>query len=227
MNKDEVKTVIIYTDGACLGNPGAGGYGVVLIYGEHRKELSGGFRLTTNNRMEMMAALVGLEALDKPCQVRLYSDSRYLVDAITKGWARKWRDNNWWRNKAEKALNTDLWEKLLELSDKHQVEFLWIKGHAGHPENERCDKLAVLAAEQENLLEDTGYDQKAVPKKVKITDEGQPCRKCSTPVIKKIPQQKRKPNQTYYFEYYFYCPNCKAKYMVDAAKREITPSTSG
>jgi ribonuclease HI len=214
--------VMIYTDGACLENPGPGGYGVILNYGRHKKELSGGFDFTTNNRMEMMAAIVGLEALQRPCQVKLYSDSRYVVDAITKGWAQKWRNNNWWRNKAEKALNPDLWARLLELCEKHEVEFIWIKGHAGHTENERCDELAKQAAEQEYLPEDDGYDPEASTEKIKITSEGQPCRKCSTPVIKKTPHTKPKENQTYYYEYYLSCPNCKTMYMVEEAKRTVS-----
>ena len=136
------KTVIIYTDGACSGNPGPGGYGVVLIYGKHRKELSGGEPSTTNNRMEIMGVIKGLESLKEPCEVAIYSDSRYVVDAIEKGWAKRWKENGWMRNKKEPALNTDLWEALLILLDKHKVKFHWVKGHAGHPENERCDELA-------------------------------------------------------------------------------------
>jgi ribonuclease HI len=159
MSKDqnELPEVTIYTDGGSLGNPGPGGYGVVLLYGKHRKELSGGFRLTTNNRMEITAAIVGLEALKTPCKVTLYSDSRYLVDAINKGWAKRWQKNNWRRNKSDRALNPDLWQKLLKLIDRHQVTFRWTKGHAGNPENERCDQLAVQAASQEDLPPDRGY----------------------------------------------------------------------
>jgi len=238
--------VIIYTDGACLENPGGpGGYGVVLSYSKHRKELSGGFYFTTNNRMEMMAAIIGLESLQRPCQVKLYSDSRYLVDAITKGWAKRWRNNNWWRNKEKKALNPDLWARLLDLCDKHQVEFTWIKGHAGHTENECCDKLATSAAKQDELPKDEGYvpnvksgkkqstsEGKSCKKvkntsegehckKVRVRSEGDPCRNCSTPVIKKIPRAKRRENQTYYYEYYLYCPDCKRMYMVEEAKRDI------
>ncbi|MBE7024296.1 MAG: ribonuclease HI [Ruminococcaceae bacterium] len=138
-----MKQVEIFTDGACSGNPGSGGYGVVLKYGGAQKELSGGDRETTNNRMELTAAIVGLEALKERCAVTLYSDSKYLVDAIKCGWAVKWRENGWMRNKKEPALNPDLWERLLDLLDKHVVELVWVKGHAGHPENERCDKLAV------------------------------------------------------------------------------------
>ncbi|MGF1495068.1 MAG: ribonuclease HI [Microcoleaceae cyanobacterium] len=153
-----LKRVTIYTDGACSGNPGAGGYGTVLIYGKHRKEISGGFRRTTNNRMEMMAAIVGLELLKSKCNVTLYTDSRYLVDAMTKGWARKWQSNGWKRNAKEKAKNPDLWERLLELCSQHRVEFNWVRGHAGNVENERCDRLAVQASRQQDLLEDEGYD---------------------------------------------------------------------
>ena len=153
------KQVIIYTDGACRNNPGPGGYGVVLLYGEHRKELSGGVQRTTNNRMEMLAAIVGLEALKEPCQVALYSDSQYVVNAISKGWAKRWQKNNWMRNKEEKALNPDLWERLLGLCDRHQVTFHWVRGHAGNVENERCDQLAVAAAMGSTLAIDEGYEQ--------------------------------------------------------------------
>ena len=142
-----MKTVLIYTDGACSGNPGPGGYGAVLIYGNHRKEFSGYDPETTNNRMELMGVIISLKALKEPCNVNLYSDSKYVVDAIEKGWAIRWKQNNWKRNKTEKALNTDLWEELLNLLEKHKVSFHWVKGHAGHPENERCDELARDAIE--------------------------------------------------------------------------------
>ena len=152
--------VKIHTDGACLGNPGPGGYGVVLRYGEHSKELSGGFRLTTNNRMELLAVIKGLEALNQPSQVVLFSDSKYVVDAMAKGWAVKWRANGWQRNKRERAVNPDLWARLLELCAEHDVEFRWVKGHAGVADNERCDRLAVAAAKEHNLPEDPGYPPK-------------------------------------------------------------------
>ncbi len=152
-----VKAVEIYTDGACLGNPGPGGYGAVLIYGPHRRELSGGFRLTTNNRMEMMGAIVALNALTEPCAVTLYSDSKYVVDAMVKGWAKRWQRQNWMRTKTEPALNPDLWAELLQAGDRHQVTWRWVKGHAGNPENERCDRLAVAAAHQPQLPPDLGY----------------------------------------------------------------------
>lgn len=152
-----MKTVTIYTDGACSGNPGPGGYGTVLLYGEARKELSGGYRLTTNNRMEILAVIKGLEALKEPCRVLLYSDSRYVVDAIEKGWVAKWRQNGWMRNKKERAQNVDLWERMTALLEKHQVSFHWVKGHADNPENERCDELARMAIQSGSLLEDEMY----------------------------------------------------------------------
>ncbi|KKJ00894.1 ribonuclease HI [Prochlorothrix hollandica] len=151
------KTVDIYTDGSCLHNPGPGGYGVVMLFGDHRKELSGGVRRTTNNRMEMMAAIVGLQALQEPCQVTLYTDSQYVVNAMTKGWAKRWRAQGWMRNKKDKAVNPDLWTQLLDLCDRHRVDFRWVRGHAGNVENERCDRLAVQAAKQSDLPPDEGY----------------------------------------------------------------------
>ncbi|MBQ7646761.1 MAG: ribonuclease HI [Clostridia bacterium] len=143
-----MKSVNIYTDGACKGNPGPGGYGVILEYNGKRKELSEGFRETTNNRMELTAAIVGLKALKEPCRVDLYSDSKYLVDSVTKGWVFAWRKNNWVKSDKKKALNVDLWTELLDLMNIHDITFIWVKGHDGHPENERCDELAVRAAER-------------------------------------------------------------------------------
>lgn len=140
---DNIKHVQIYTDGACSGNPGPGGYGVILRYNDKCKELSGGESHTTNNRMELTAVIEGLSALKEPCDVILYSDSKYIIDAVEKGWARKWKQNGWMRNQKEPALNPDLWDMLLTLLQKHKVKFSWVKGHAGHPENERCDTLAV------------------------------------------------------------------------------------
>jgi ribonuclease HI len=151
--------VTVYTDGACLGNPGPGGYGAVLLYGSQRKELSGGFKLTTNNRMEITAALIALEALQKPCRVILYSDSQYLVNAMSKGWAQRWQANGWMRNKREDAVNPDLWERMLELCQHHTVDFQWVRGHSGAKENERCDRLAVAAARGFGLPDDAGYSR--------------------------------------------------------------------
>jgi ribonuclease HI len=275
-SKTEVKQVTIYTDGACIGNPGPGGYGVVLLFGKHRRELAGGYQLTTNNRMEILAAIVGLEALTQNCEVKLHTDSRYVVDTMMLGWAKRWQANSWWRNDkhTEPAINADLWERLLAACEKHKsVEFIWVKGHAGDIENERCDTLAVAASNEKDLLVDTGYKPKSgvatavtVPaatarllkpqpaqaqqdssalvssdeaakqpnnlaisnnnkqagsnndQHVKITYVGQSCRKCGTPVIKKIPKSKHKPNQPYYYEWYLYCPGCATMYMVEEAK---------
>lgn len=149
-----MKKVEIFTDGACSGNPGPGGFGVVLRFNGVEKELSGGFKNTTNNRMELMGAIAGLEALKEPCEVTLTTDSQYLVNAIEKGWVYKWKANGWMRNNKEEALNRDLWERLLRVMEKHRVRFQWIRGHAGHAENERCDRLAVQAASKDNLPED-------------------------------------------------------------------------
>lgn len=135
--------VTIYTDGACSGNPGPGGYGAILMYGEHKKELSGGEAVTTNNRMELMGVITALKALKRPCTVHLYTDSQYVVNAIEKGWAKKWQANGWMRNKKDRAMNPDLWQELLDLLNIHQVTFHWVKGHAENPYNNRCDELAV------------------------------------------------------------------------------------
>ena len=221
---DDLKQVTIYTDGGCDPNPGPGGYGVVLLYGGHRKELSGGFRRTTNNRMEIYAAIQGLEALKEPCQVTLYSDSEYLVNAISQGWALRWKARRWMRNSKERALNPDLWERLLALCEKHQVTFVWLKGHAGTTENERCDSLAAQALQRRDLPEDEGYEnppEAAVP--VRITEEGQPCRKCGTPVVKRKPRRVPRPGQETKMEYYLYCPQCGTSYTVEDAKVAIPP----
>jgi ribonuclease HI len=149
-----MKKISLFTDGACSGNPGPGGYGIILQYGTHEKELSGGFADTTNNRMELMAVIVGLEQLRESCTVTVVTDSRYIVDAMEKGWVTKWRSNGWMRNKKDKALNADLWKRLLAAVAPHTVTFTWVNGHAGHTQNERCDCLAVAAAAQPGLLPD-------------------------------------------------------------------------
>ena len=138
-----MKHVYIYTDGACSGNPGPGGWGAILRFGTAQKELSGGEALTTNNRMELTGVISALCALKEPCEVTLQSDSRYVIDSITKGWVYSWKKKGWKKGDGKPALNVDLWERLLPLLERHKVEFVWIKGHAGHPENERCDRLAV------------------------------------------------------------------------------------
>lgn len=142
-----MKQVFVYTDGACRGNPGVGGWGAVLVYDKHEKELSGGERETTNNRMELTAAIMALSALKEPCEVKLTTDSKYLCDAITQGWAEAWKNNGWKKADKKPALNRDLWEELLTLLQKHNVTFEWVKGHDGHPYNERCDRLATEFAD--------------------------------------------------------------------------------
>ncbi|MCR4672940.1 MAG: ribonuclease HI [Lachnospiraceae bacterium] len=158
------KKVIIYTDGSSRGNPGPGGYGAVLLFtdskGEtHRKEISAGYRMTTNNRMELMAVISALNELLVPCDVDLYSDSKYIVDAVNEHWIDKWMKNGWKRNRKDPVANPDLWKLLLSAMNDHQVSFHWVKGHDGVAQNEVCDRLAVAAAEGSELLEDTGYTE--------------------------------------------------------------------
>ena len=156
------KRVTVFTDGACSRNPGPGGYAAILQYGEHRRELSGGFRRTTNNRMELTAAIKALEALKQPCVVTLVSDSEYVTNGITKNWAKGWRAKGW-RRAGKIVPNWDLWRQLLNLCDRHRVELQWVEGHAGHSENEQCDRLAVAAAASPDLPIDTGYERPAEP----------------------------------------------------------------
>jgi ribonuclease HI len=153
----QTPTIVLYSDGACLGNPGPGGYAAILTYGDHRRELSGGFRLTTNNRMELMGAIKGLEALKRPCAVTLVSDSEYLVNSLRKGWAAAWRAQGW-KRKGKVVPNADLWTELLTLADRHRVTVEWVRGHAGHVENERCDLLATAAAAANPQDVDVGYE---------------------------------------------------------------------
>ncbi|HPR83339.1 MAG TPA: ribonuclease HI [Pontiellaceae bacterium] len=150
--------VEIYTDGACKGNPGPGGYGVVLLAGGRRKELSGGFRKTTNNRMELLACIEGLRSLKRPCTVVLTSDSKYVVEAMNKSWAKRWRANGWKLSPSKPAKNSDLWKQLLDLCGSHQVSFKWVQGHNGHPENECCDVLAVAASQLKDLPADIAFE---------------------------------------------------------------------
>jgi ribonuclease HI len=216
------KSVIIYTDGACEPNPGPGGYGVVLIFDGKIKKYSQGYFQTTNNRMEIMAAIAALEALKITTSVTIYSDSKYLVNAITQGWARSWKESGWLRKGGKNIPNSDLWDRLLQLDEMHNVTYLWVKGHSGNRFNEVADALSYEAIERGDKIEDEGYlkqmiDGKETPSK--ITEEGQPCRKCSTPVVRRIPDRKRKKGQAYYFEYYLYCPQCGTRYLVEDAKR--------
>ncbi len=150
--------LLIYTDGGAINNPGPGGYGAVIVTDEHERELSGGYRLTTNNRMELMACIQALRSLGSGKEaVMLYSDSSYVVNGISKGWAKGWRKQGWKKSDGQPAKNDDLWAELLALTEKREISFHWVKGHSGNPLNERCDKLAVTSARKENLPEDTGY----------------------------------------------------------------------
>ncbi len=160
--------VEIYTDGACKGNPGPGGYGVVLLFGDREKELSGGFRETTNNRMELIACVEGLRSLKRPCEVVLTSDSKYVVNAMVKGWAKKWRSKGWMLSPSKHAKNPDLWAALLDLCAEHAVTFKWVKGHANHPENERCDQLAVAASNEKERPVDIGFEN---PDQARVQDD--------------------------------------------------------
>ncbi len=147
-----MKKIEMFTDGACSGNPGPGGWGTILKFNGVEKELSGGEHETTNNRMEMIAVISGLKALKEPCEVDLFTDSKYVCDSVTKGWVYSWQKNNWRKADKKPALNVDLWEEMLMLLDMHKVTFNWIKGHNGHPENERCDKMAVTEASKHKIL---------------------------------------------------------------------------
>lgn len=240
--EDLIPEVSIYSDGGAEPNPGKGGFGVIMTYKEHTKEFSQGYLLTTNNRMELMGVIFALEKLKKSSIVNVYTDSQYVVNGITKGWAEKWKSNNWFRTRTTKASNYDLWDRLLNLiSTNQKVTFNWVKGHAGHKENERCDELANLALNGKDLLEDFGYEPTKEEiytsnhseqkehnyGKKKILNEGDNCRKCNTQVIKKQPKKKPKPSQEYYFDYYLFCPVCKTMYMVEEAKRFLNNRESG
>jgi len=159
--EDVADGIVIYTDGGSINNPGPGGYGVVIMEGGRKIELCGGFRLTTNNRMEMMAAIVALRQVkNRQETIRLYSDSSYLVNGISKGWLKKWQSNGWKRSDGQYVLNIDLWQELIDLIEKGNVSFHWVKGHAGNELNERCDKLAVNSAKKDDLPVDSGYEKK-------------------------------------------------------------------
>ena len=236
MMLNKIPEVNLYSDGGAEPNPGKGGFGVIMTCNAARKEFSQGYVLTTNNRMELMGVIHGLERLVTKCIVNVFSDSRYVIDGIEKGWAIKWKSNNWYRTKTDKAMNHDLWDRLLLLiSLQEKVTFYWVKGHDGHTENERCDKLASAALNGDKLLVDTLYqptelrsanvEESGLQERLKyinVKKEGDLCRKCDTKVIKKQRKKKTiKPGQTYYFEYYLFCPNCKTIYMVEDAKRVI------
>ena len=146
-----MKHVELYTDGACSGNPGPGGYGAILVYGGKEKEMSGGDHSTTNNRMELLGVITGLSALREPCEVDLYSDSKYVIDALQKRWVYAWQKNGWRKADKKPALNVDLWEQLLPLVEKHEVHYHWVKGHAENEKNDRCDRLAVAQSQKHKI----------------------------------------------------------------------------
>lgn len=157
-----MKRVVIHTDGACKGNPGPGAYGAVLVCGKHRKEISAGYRLTTNNRMELRAAIAALGLLSEPCEVDLHSDSKYLVQAINEKWLDGWQRRGWVTSDKKPVKNQDLWREIIMVMKGHKIRWCWVKGHAGHKENERCDDLANLAVAGKNLHEDDGFEASAI-----------------------------------------------------------------
>lgn len=233
----EIPDIELFSDGGAEPNPGKGGFGVILSYKGKRKEFFQGYKLTTNNRMELMGVIFGLEQLKTKSNVQVFTDSRYVIDGITKGWAEKWKKNGWKRKKNNPAINSDLWDRLLNAIAEHNVELNWVKGHSGHLENECCDALANKGINSKELIVDVGYEPKEIDNdqssstnktyskqsKIKIEKVGDECRKCGEPVIKKIPKKKKiKPNQSYYFEYYLFCPSCNTMYMTEDGKREIT-----
>jgi ribonuclease HI len=233
----EIPDISLYSDGGAEPNPGIGGFGVILSYKGKEKEFYQGYKLTTNNRMELMGVIYGLEQLKTKSNVQVFTDSQYVVNGINKGWAEKWKQNNWIRKKSGKALNSDLWDRLLTLTSEHNCVFNWVKGHAGHIQNERCDVLANQGIYSADLLDDHGYEPPVENEespafvterqhsntKTTVEKEGDRCRKCDAQVIKRTPKKKTlRPNQTYYFEYYLFCPSCQTMYMVEDAKREIT-----
>ena len=223
----DLPIVEIYSDWWARPNPGPGGYWVVMKYKWVTKEFSGFEDKTTNNRMELTGAITWLEKLTKKSKVNLYTDSQYTINGIEKWWAKKWKVNNWMRTKTEKATNYDLWERLLNIVEKHEVKFNWVKWHNGHEENERCDELATeeilkniwegkINIDKENEIKKILNQN--VDKSIKITGEWQACRKCWTKVIKAIPKKKSTKNKSYYYKYYLNCPWCKTNYFVDEAK---------
>jgi len=234
MTVKNIPEVYIYSDGWANPNPGPGAYGVLMKYGEHQKDFSQGYKMTTNNRMELMWAITGLRKLKTRSKVILTTDSQYTINGIEKWWAKKWQANNWFRTGSQKAQNWDLWKILLEEVAKHDVTFKWIKGHNGHLENEICDQLATLAMKRDDLLIDEWFTQapeKAKVKKIPTTQTGllsdfesagSDCKKCQNPLVKKYPKHTKKTlEKQYYYEYYHHCLSCKTNYMLEEAKRDI------
>ena len=247
--KIKLPEVELYSDWWANPNPGKWWYWIILCCKWVKKEFNEWFEITTNNRMELTWVITWLNKLKTKSKVKVYTDSQYTINWIEKWWAKKWKKNNWYRTKTEKAVNYDLWEKLLDIVSIHEVEFEWVRWHNGHEENERCDELATLAMDNKKLKVDNGY----VPSKnsnqttiwllednknkediikvlskwkwdstIKVRKEWDPCKKCLTPVIKKKPKHTKKTLlKSYYYEYFFTCPNCKTNYIVNDAKRDI------
>ena len=238
MEWTEIPEINLYSDGGAEPNPGKGGFGVIMSYKDRKREFNQGYKLTTNNRMELMGVIYGLERLKTKSVVNIFTDSRYVIDGIEKGWAERWKSKNWYRTRTEMAINHDLWDRLLTLiSVQQKVTFNWVKGHAGHLENERCDELALAALRGGNLLIDSGYQPiqsksndmnegdhiQPSARKIKVSEDGAACRKCGTKVVKKQTKKKvAKPGQTYYYEYFLLCPSCKTMYFIEDAKRDVT-----
>lgn len=229
------QTVYIYSDGWANPNPGPGAYGVLMKCWEHQKDFSQWYKRTTNNRMELMWAITGLQKLKKKSTVILTTDSQYTINGIEKWWAKKWKANNWMRTWSQKAQNWDLWEILLSEVEKHDVKFQWIKWHSGHLENEICDELATLAMQKNDLLIDewfiekpeeksktkkSSWNQSSLLSKFELT--GTDCKKCQHPLVKKYPKHTKKTlTKQYYYEYFHHCESCKTNYMLQEAKRDI------
>jgi len=238
-----IPEVELFSDGWANPNPGKWWYWIILSCRWVKKEFSQWYTLTTNNRMELTWVITWLSKLKTRSKVQVYTDSQYTINWIEKWWAEKWKANNWYRTKVEKATNFDLWEILIDLIPKHEVKFTWVKWHNWHIENERCDELATLAMESDNLIEDKNYvpnesDQLTLTdtnnkdkiiktlwkwdKSIKVTKEWDKCRKCLNKVIKKFPKHTQKTlEKKYYYEYFLSCPYCKTNYMIEDWKRDI------
>jgi len=226
-----IPEVHIFSDWGANPNPGPGAYGVIMEYRGVKKEFSGGYKKTTNNRMELRWVITGLSKLKKKSKVTIFTDSQYTINGIEKWWAKKWKANNWRKGDKKLATNSDLWGQLLDVLEKHEVNFYWVKGHNGHLENERCDELATLAMKRKELLIDEWFIESSEKKKFSpeqiILDPdaektGTNCKKCNNPLVKKLPKHTKKTLlKEYYYEYYHHCPACKTNYMLQEAKRDI------
>lgn len=234
MSEKTLPEVQIYSDWWANPNPGPGWYGVILCYQWIKKELLQWYTRTTNNRMELLGAITGLKNLKTRSHVTLYTDSQYTINGIKKWWAEKWKANNWQRKWNQKAINADLWAEFLELTQQHQMSFEWVKWHNGHVENERCDELATLALEWDDLIVDEGFVETGERSSENSTKDTQTvwdidpsqivwlCKKCNHALIEKVPKHSKKTlEKKYYYAYYHHCPWCKTNYMLEEAKRDI------